>query len=466
MRLSPVVFAAAVALTACPAEKSAPGVAPTTQAPPPPPTAARRGQVTLLITGHESGQLPAKAPRLLAQWKQEDGWPAALALSTGDTFSGAVLSSHFFGASTAEVMKALQYKASALGNHDLDLGFDTLQAFRDQSGLTLLAANLKDKPDADQPLELVPSLVLTRDNVKVGVVGFTSAKTLATTVSGRASGLELVPLAQAVGPALESLKKDAPDVVVALMDDCFTALQPVLQAHPEWKVDLVVGTHCEGTADDVGGATKYFSAADDLSSYVSASVAVDATGVTVTARRKDVTKGDDDADLAALRARWQAKLDEALGQKIGFTRSGFKEDATALRTLIATALRDETKADAALINQKGVRAALPKGAITHASVYELIPFENAVLTVKVKGEVLTKFKAMPEAFLLLPPKLEPETEYLLATTEYLYFGGDGLGLEFVAPHPELTGQVWQTPVIAWLRKQDTSEKKPLEKLLK
>jgi len=42
----------------------------------------------------------------------------------------------------------------------------------------------------------VPSLVLTRDNVKVGVVGFTSAKTLATTVSGRASGLELVPLAQ------------------------------------------------------------------------------------------------------------------------------------------------------------------------------------------------------------------------------------------------------------------------------
>ena len=43
---------------------------------------------------------------------------------------------------------------------------------------------------------------------------------------------------------------------------------------------------------------------------------------------------------------------------------------------------------------------------------------------------------------------------------------NGLGLEAVAPELELTGQVWQTPVISWLEKQGSTEKKPLERLLK
>lgn len=462
MRLHLVLLAAVFA--ACPAEKATPEVK---AAPPVAPT--RTGKVTLLITGHESGLLVDRAPRLLAQWKAEEGWPDVLAFSTGDSFSGAAISSHFMGASTAEVMKALQYKASALGNHDLDLGFDTLQSFREASGVTLLAGNLEDKAGAEKPLGLAPSLFVTREGVKVGVIGFTSAKTIATTVSGRASSLELKPLESTVGAALESLQKNSPDVVIALIDDCFVTLQKVLATRAAWKIDLVVGTRCEGDQEYVKGPTRYFSVGDDLTHYVSAAFALNPDGSkTLTASRKESsTKGAEDADLLALRERWQKKLDIELGTKIGFTKTGFKEDAPQLRTLVATALMQESKADAALLNLKGIRAALPKGDITAASVYSLIPFENAVVTVKVKGEVITKLKTHPEAFMVVGQgKLDPDKDYVLATTEYIYFGGDGLGLDVVAPELELTGQVWQTPVIAWLTKQGTSQKKPLEKLLK
>lgn len=465
MRFHSLLLAAVVALTACPAEKAP---EPPKAATPPPVTPTRTGKVTLLVTGHESGMLPEKAPKLLAQWKKEEGWPNALAFSTGDSFSGAALSSHFMGTPTAEVMKALQYKASALGNHDLDLGFDTLRAFREASGLTLLAANLKDKADAEQPLKLDPSLVVTREGIRVGVIGFTSAKTVATAISGRASGLDLVTLEASVGPALETLKKDNPDVVMAVIDDCFLTLQKALATRADWKIDLVVGTRCEGDQEYLKGPTKFFSVGDDLTHYVSAAFQLNADGTkTLTASRKSLDpKGAEDADLLALRDRWQKKLDEELGQKIGFTRTGFKEDAAQLRTWVATALRDESKADAALFNKKGVRASLPKGVITRASVYSIIPFDNAVVTVKVKGEALIKLKTHPEAVLVTPAKIDPAKDYVLATTEYIYFGGDGLGLEAVAPDLELTGQVWQTPVITWLEKQGCNEKKPLEKLLK
>ena len=133
---------------------------------------------------------------------------------------------------------------------------------------------------------------------------------------------------------------------------------------------------------------------------------------------------------------------------------------------MATALKVQTKADAALINKRGIRAALPKGPITRATIYDLIPFENAAITVKLKGEVLQKLKSHPDGFVVAPAKLEPEKLYVVATTEYIYFGGDGLGLEVVAPDPDFTGEVWQTPVVEWLRAQKSNEKKPIEALLK
>lgn len=454
-------------LTACPAEDRA-APPPPPAAPPPAPAPPTARAVTVLVTGHESGLLPLKAPRLLAQWKSEERWPDALAFSTGDAFSGQAISSHFLGEPTAEVMKALQYKAMALGNHELDLGLETLQAFQGQSGLAVLAANLKDKAGAERPLRLPGSAVFTREGLKVAVLGLTSPKTVESTVSGRAAGLELLPLAAAVEAALEGVAREKPDLVVALMDDCFPALQAVLAAHPAWHVDLVVGTRCEGAPARADGPTRYFSVGDDLSSYVSARFTLGPDGSRqLDARLKELpAAGPEDADLLALRGRWQARLDEALGQKIGFTRTGFTQDARELRTLVLTALRDETKADAALLNRRGIRAALPKGDITRASIYSLIPFENAVVTVKVKGEVLAKLRALPEAVLLLPPKLEPSRDYVLATTEYLFFGGDGLGLEAAAQALELTGQVWQTPVIRWLEKQQAGGPRPLEKLLR
>jgi 2',3'-cyclic-nucleotide 2'-phosphodiesterase (5'-nucleotidase family) len=424
--------------------------------------------VSVLVTGHETGHLVAMAPRLIAQWRRDEKWPDAIALSTGDLFAGSSISSHFFGLSTAEVTKALQYRAAALGNHDLDLGIKTLQAFRAASGITFLAANLKDKPNAEEPLKLEPFTIIEREGVKVGVVGLTSEKTIGTTVAGRASGLELVPTESVLPGALEGVKRAGADVVVVIVDDCFNGLAKLFESHADWKADLVVGSRCDGPNEAKVNGASFYSVGDDVSYYVSASVEIAPTGekIVKVARTALDPKIAEDADLVALRERWQKKLDEELGTVIGFTKTGVKEADPRLRTWVATALKEQTRSDAALINKKGIRAELPKGKITKASIYSMIPFENAVLTVMVKGEVLEKLKANKEAVLVLPPKIDKAKDYQLATTEYLYFGGDALGLEDVAPNPELTGQVWQTPVIEWLEKIGSKEKKPLESLVK
>ncbi len=418
----------------------------------------------VLVTGYETGELPIAGPRMLAKWARDEQWPEALVLSTGDMFSGNAVSSVFFGESSAQFARAMQYKAAALGNHDLDLGLDTFGQFRKQSDVTFLAANLKDKAGSEHALKLLPFMVVDRSGVKVGVVGLSSEKTIGTTVSGRASGLEMVPLATAVPEALTAAKAQGAQVNVVVIDDCFTVVKPLLDAHPEWKVDLVVGSHCEEAADTKSGSTHYFSAGAKLADYISAEWTVPADGpVTFAATRRTVAvDGPADSDLQAIADRWKKKLDDDLGQTIGYSKSGFKEDSKELRTWVATALRDQAKTDAGLINRKGLRAALPKGPITKASVYSMMPFENAVLTLKVTGEQLNKLKANPEAALVLPAKIDPKATYTLATTEYLYFGGDTLGLAEFDTDPQTTGQMWQTPVIEWTAAKKTDEKNPLD----
>jgi 5'-nucleotidase/UDP-sugar diphosphatase len=418
-------------------------------------------QLTVLVTGHESGELPLRAPRLLQAWKDTERWPDVVPLSTGDMFSGNALSSRFDGRPTAEVMKALGYRAAALGNHDLDLGVPVLSAFLDAAGLTLLAGNVRETQTGTAPLPAFT--VLEHRGVKLGVVGLTSAKTLYTTGPGRAGGYALTPLAEALPAAVTGARAAGAEALVVVLDDCFGSVRPLVSAHPEWGVDAVVGSRCDGPQELTDGAVAYASVSDDVSAYLSLRVELPADGphvVTLT-RRPVLTEGVEDPDLAALRARWTAQLKVELGQVIGFTKVAYPAEAPALRTLVATALRDGAKADAALINRKGVRAGLPAGPITREAVYSMLPFDNAVLTVTVKGEVLQKLKALPEAVLLLPRPLKPEQDYRLVTTDYVYFDGDGLGFEAAAPNPELTGQVWQTPVVEWLAKQASTPQRPL-----
>ncbi len=450
-------------VAACTQDKTAPAVAAPVK------DAGVTKTVRLVITGYETGELPIAGPRLLEKWKKEEHWPQTLVLSTGDMFSGNAISSVFLGSSSAEFAKTMQYRAAALGNHDLDLGLETLQQFRKEADITFLAANLKDKIGAEHPLKLSPFTVIDRSGVKVGVVGLTSEKTLTTTVSGRAAGLEMVPVETALPEALTAAKGQGAELFVVLVDDCFSSVKTVLDAHPEWKVDLVVGSHCDDAPLEAKGAgTLYFTAGAKLADYVSAEWTLPPEGATkfVASRKAVAADAPGEPDMTVAANRWKTRLDTELGQIIGFSKNGFKEDSKELRTWVATAMRDQAKADAGLINRRGIRAALPKGPITKATVYSMMPFENAVLTLKVTGEALNKLKANPEAALVLPAKVDPAATYTLATTEYLYFGGDNLGLQDLDANPETTGQMWQTPVIEWTLAKKTDEKNPLDAKVK
>lgn len=103
--------------------------------------------------------------------------------------------------------------------------------------------------------------------------------------------------------------------------------------------------------------------------------------------------------------------------------------------------------DAALINVGGIRSSIGKGDILAKHIYEIMPFENEVIIVKMKGSDLSGLfqyylktqKNNPVSHLYIETDnginvkelvngkiVEPNKDYYIATSDYLALGGDNM----------------------------------------
>lgn len=157
---------------------------------------------------------------------------------------------------------------------------------------------------------------------------------------------------------------------------------------------------------------------------------------------------------------YKLNLDKTMNQVLSFSVDNYsKNDGdynTAIGNLMADAifeltnpvfkLRTGKNIDMVLLNHGGIRSILPKGNITTKTAYKLMPFENSVVVVALKGSVVLEMtnylkvsdKAHPISGLELVINadnsyqkiqisnrdVDLEKIYFVATNDYLYKGGD------------------------------------------
>jgi 2',3'-cyclic-nucleotide 2'-phosphodiesterase (5'-nucleotidase family) len=123
-------------------------------------------------------------------------------------------------------------------------------------------------------------------------------------------------------------------------------------------------------------------------------------------------------------------------------------DVTLQRGNIVFKSREKKTIDLCILNQGGIRSILPKGNVTSRTAYEIMPFENSLVVITLKGEqifelvdyfIATK-KPQPLAgitftigkdniaknILVQGKPVEKETIYYVATNDYLSNGGDNM----------------------------------------
>ena len=317
-----------------------------------------------------------------------------------------------------------------------------VQARAAQAKFPYLAANLIDEATGE-PVRwpnVRPSALLDIAGIKVGVVGIMTIDALRATLLANIHGLRVAPLAPTVATEAEKLRAAGATLVIVgahAGGACAEFTDPtdlsscddeaeifrLARSLPRGLVDVIAAGHThQGLAHEVEGVA-IIQGYSHGRAFGRVDITIDrGTGSViehqlfppqdVCARQDPATSTCDGADLpharyegrdvkpsaavvaamapalARVRAMQAQPLGVVLDSPIG--RTGDLE--SPLGNLFADALRAETGADVAFNNnlRGGLRADLPAGPLTFGRFYDVFPFDNRLLVVRVTGAALAQ----------------------------------------------------------------------------
>jgi 5'-nucleotidase/UDP-sugar diphosphatase len=445
---------------------------------------------------------------------------ATLTLDAGDVFQGTAYFNYFHGIPEYRAMSRMSYDAGAIGNHELDGGPVGWLRVRREATFPLLSANvfvaaestwaagLAPVPDSlrgrphwvggtpvppeVQLRELCqPFLIREIGGRRIALLGLMTGELPYIVAPGPNRGTAVsdpIAAAKAIVPGLRARA----DVVIAIshlgLDD-----DRRLAAHVP-GIDVIVGGHSHtllrapvivlnrANANGYHG-TAIVQAGSDGAWVGRTTLHFDGARLaSVTGRVLPVRPDEgEDSSVEQLLQPYRDSMATALSVPVAhtaqaYTRKGLEDGDTALGDFVADAMRDAAGADIAIQNAGGIRAGLPAGEVTVGDLYSVLPFENRIVVVRMKGwQVRGLLDAIARRIgkgsfaqvsgvrfvvrgdhasdiRVAGTVLESDRTYRVATIGFLYAGGDGYTQFAKAGPAENTGLMQREATIDFLRR--------------
>ena len=442
-----------------------------------------------------------------------------LLLDAGDVFQGSPFYNFFRGVPDYRSMTLMAYDAGAFGNHELDDGPAAWLRVRPRAAFPILSANVFVAADSawasslspvtgplrkgatwvggtrvagGAPLRYLTTPYLVRDvgGIRVAILGLTT-RDIVSIVSRVQNGGVAVSDPVAVAAVLVPELRRKADLVIALTH--IGVDEDRRLAARVRGIDVIVGGHSHtylwapifisnGNANGYRG-TAIVQAGRWGDRVGRMSIAIGPGGVKGLIDALIPVRPNDGEDwrvaemLQPYRDSISTMMDKPVFQSPSrVPSSGLEEGDTPLGNFVADVIREGGHGDIAIINSGGIRAPLPQGRITVGDIYTVLPFDNTVVTVPMKGwQVRELFDFIARRvgkrgfgqisgaqFVIRRGRasdirvggrpLESNRVYRVATIDYLYTGGDGYTMFEKAGVAEGTGQFTRDAAIDFLRK--------------
>lgn len=380
-------------------------------------------------------------------------------LEAGDIAQGTPVSNTFHGKPMFEVLNDLKPAAGTIGNHEFDWGPAKMREMTSWAKYHLVVANLVDSKGNRV---FKPFTIVQVKGVKIAVIGLLTPETPIVVKKGNTAGYQFLDPAATVKKYLPAMRKQGAEFIVAVTHQGVDADKALAAAVPE--IDAIVGGHSHtklAKAEMVGDtpivqADKYGRHVGILELTLDAKtdkvVAVDSKLIEI----NDKAGLEADPDVVAIVKKYNDQVKPLMAKVVGQAGADMpKKQAEAqldspLGNVIADALRQKTNSDVAVYNWGGIRDEnLPGGAVTMETVFRILPFDDQVVQLQLKGSdlvdligqgALNKEGAMQVSGLQIAVDTEtkqvvevkvngnaidPNATYTVATTEFLAGGGDG-----------------------------------------
>lgn len=414
-----------------------------------------------------------------------------LVLNAGDFNTGRPESNFFKAEPDILGFNYIGYDALAMGNHEFDPSPEDMQKQIAMSDFPWLCANVV-KEDGSYIDNVKPYIIKDYGTFKVAIIGLLATGTAQTGNPENIKGYVFKDEVETANELVPELKKKA-DIVIALVhmgiydsvdegSKRLAAQVPglalVVDGHTHTKVEepIMVTNVVTGKEIPIVQARQWGLYMGKVTlRFMNGEVTgldYELVPINVKWREKldDGTKvyhfvGEEiaeDQTLADLLKPYVDKVDAVLNESIGtatapFLNANTRKQETAIGDMVADSMfwfceQQNLKPDFAFQNGGGIRTDITDGEILKRTIYEVLPFDNSITVVTLKGsDVIALFDrtpgtvthgAMPQVskevsfvidtaagtvsdLLINGQPVDPNKEYRIATNSYLASGGDG-----------------------------------------
>jgi 5'-nucleotidase/UDP-sugar diphosphatase len=381
-----------------------------------------------------------------------------LLLAAGDMIQGNPWANLFEGKSTIEVMNAMDFTAMALGNHEFDFSQEVLKKRIQEARFPILGANVQGMPGFFKPY-----LLREVSGLSIAIMGLITEETAITTHPNNVQGLSFTSAIDTTQKVLQNLG-DKPDLVIVLSHLGLPA--DLRLAQGTTGIQIIIGGHTHTRIESpmkvnetlIVQAWEHAKVLGVLDLAIQDRKIIHYEGRLITIR-PDLQQPD--PLIMEIVDRYKKEtaviLEEVIGEAlVDLTGKGARSQETNLGNLVADILRKETDADVALINGGGLRADILQGPVRMKDLFNILPFFNHPVVLKVSGRELKdimeyglsdqsgtggrfpqvsgmRVSYSPSApdgqritsFLVGGKNWDPQGWYSLATNDFLAAGGDG-----------------------------------------
>jgi 2',3'-cyclic-nucleotide 2'-phosphodiesterase (5'-nucleotidase family) len=379
-------------------------------------------KVSFLFTSDEHGYITrqAKLQQEVTRTREENP-DGTLLISCGDVFEGSAENGVLGLEASRSMLDVAGYDLATLGNHDFDRGAQVTREWVEKLPCDVLVSNLKDAATGELLRHTVPSKVYELNGVKVGLIGATTQETATILPKAKLQGLEIEDPFVSVKAEVDRLKAQGVEVIGLVSHLGLPTDRKMADEVPE--LDFILGGHTHDAlkTPEQHGQTVIVHPGCFRQAIGHLDLAVDPASGQVTGVDYKLVAGEgmpaDEGAVGRLCQTFKADVESHMGQKVASLPRRFDYDPNLLgegmEALLGSAVRQTTGADLMLVNQKGLRAALPQGEISVGDVYNVFPFDNHLVTTQM---------SVPAAIALLDESFrrQDQTSFAVGSSAYTY----------------------------------------------
>ena len=441
--------------------------------------------INLLYTSDEHGWMINEgknggAAEMYNQWLTVDSieYKNTLILSGGDNYTGTAISTFTKGKSMQEVMNAMGYSVSAIGNHEFDYGIKELNKLISGAKFNYVAANITFNNLIDTNKNFSAYTIKEIGGIRIGFLGLSNIATPSLSNPQNVKNVKFSDYEYAIYKNIKNIDKT--EIKVLITHLCTDELKKLIPIAKKFGITVLAGGHCHTKYAEVIDGVAVIEGNQFMRGYAKICLKYNTTTkkvFSVSADQIPLTSKIKNEKILTIINRWKDSTDKILKLPLGYSDTEFESNSPALTNLILNSwLRSNPSAQIAMVNRGSIRQSLPKGEITLSDIMGIMPFDNELYIVEMTGkairEIIEKHKPYISGINQLDNyKLESGSllndsfNYMVVIPDFIYNNGDNYSIKDCSKYIKNTTENPRDPVIKYLKKLNTSWNNPLTKYL-